>query len=219
MQTPGIFTDIPELSTSTFRSSDEHTKVSMAHIITHKNKPTLTLDGSLARPVLPIRPTCVNSVCSFLKKLEISVTSHQPRAGSRGKRYCCRLVSSFSPSFSSFSPSLNIVFKLFCFEAHDERSQFELSRWSSFGKKKLSLNLATSNNASLTSRGQCKSDQSWTLVLDIHNVPSQWIIHRSIKFGAFALVLVFWPFKWSEYRSGCKGIQGPCGSFRNFTRN
>ena len=44
-------------------------------------------------------------------------------------------------------------------EAHDDRSQFELSTWCSFGKKKLSLNFATSNNVSLTSRGH------WTLVV------------------------------------------------------
>ena len=67
-------------------------------------------------------------------------------------------------------------------EAHDDRSQFELFTWCSSGKKKLSLNLVTSNNASLTSRGH------WSL----DHVPSQRIIHRSIKFVAFALVPVWW---------------------------
>ena len=54
------------------------------------------------------------------------------------------------------------------------------------GRKKLSLNLATSKNASLTSRGH------WSL-----DVPSQRIIHRSMKFVSFALVLVpvFWHFR------------------------
>ena len=50
----------------------------------------------------------------------------------------------------------------------------------SSGKKKLPLNLATSNNASLTSRGH------WSL----EHVPSQRIIHRLIKFVAFALAPV-----------------------------
>ena len=39
-------------------------------------------------------------------------------------------------------------------EAHDDGSQFERFTCSSSGKKKLSLNLATLKNASLTSRGQ-----------------------------------------------------------------
>ena len=86
-------------------------------------------------------------------------------------------------------------------EAHDDRAQFEHSIWSSSGKKKLSLNLATSNNASLTSRGH------WSL----DHFPSQRIIHRSIKFVAFALVPVCrWRRKWLQ------SIQGPCGSFRKF---
>ena len=67
------------------------------------------------------------------------------------------------------------------YEAHDDRSQFELSTCSSSGKKKQKLNLATSKNASLTSRGH------WSL----DHVPSQRIIHRSIKFVAFVLVPVF----------------------------
>ena len=37
-----------------------------------------------------------------------------------------------------------------------------------------------------------KSDQSWTLVIGPR---SQQIIHRSIKFVAFALVPVFWHFR------------------------
>ena len=71
-------------------------------------------------------------------------------------------------------------------------------------KKKLSLNLAISNNASLTSRGHWSSD----------HVTSQRIIHRQIKFVAFALVPVFLHFRWTQ--KWLQGIQGPCGSFRKF---
>ena len=90
-------------------------------------------------------------------------------------------------------------------QGHDDRSQFELSTWSSSGKKKLSLNLAASNNASLTSGGH------WSL----EHVPSLRIIHRSIKFVAFALVPVFWHFRWIQ--KWLQSIQGPCGSFRKFS--
>ena len=70
-------------------------------------------------------------------------------------------------------------------EAHDDRSQFEISTCSSSVKKKPSLNLEISKNASLTS---CRH---WSL----DHVPSQRIIHRSIKSVAFALVSVFWHFR------------------------
>ena len=76
-------------------------------------------------------------------------------------------------------------------------SQFEHFTCSSSRKKTLSLNLATSKNASLTSRGD------WSL----GHAPSQQIIHRSIaiKFVAFALVPVFLAF-FSD-RSGCKAFK------------
>ena len=90
-------------------------------------------------------------------------------------------------------------------EAHVDCSQFELSTWCSSGKKKLSQNLATSNNASLTSCGH------WSL----DHVPSQRIIHHSIKFVTFALGPVFWHFWWIQ--KWLQDIQGPCGSLRKFS--
>ena len=56
-----------------------------------------------------------------------------------------------------------------------------------------------------------ESDQSWTL----DTVPSQQIIHRSIKFVAFALVPVFWHFRWIQ--KCLQGIHCPRGSFKNFS--
>ena len=72
-----------------------------------------------------------------------------------------------------------------------------------FFRKKLSINLATSKNASLTSVGR------WSL----DHVPSQRIIERSINFVAFALV--FWHFR--RIQKWLQGIQGPWGSFRKFS--
>ena len=62
---------------------------------------------------------------------------------------------------------------------------------------KLSLNLVTSKNASLTSRGHRSLD----------HVPSQRIIHRSLKFVAFALVVYRSFGILGEYRSGCKAFK------------
>ena len=88
-------------------------------------------------------------------------------------------------------------------QAHDNRSQFELSTCSSSGKKKLSLNLAISKNTSLTSRGHRSLD----------NAPSQQITHP-IKFAGFCVgtgLLAFRSKKWLQ------DVEGPCGSFRKFS--
>ena len=134
---------------------------------TSKNKPTCTLDGSLARAVLPIRSTCVHSVGSFLKKLKISVTSHQPWADSgQTTLLMVRLFSSFKKaSFSSFSPSLNIVFKRFSSKASQRSNDFlkrflklavlSKPRYSIDSRIPTQLLLAAANRASCSLRVAC----------------------------------------------------------------
>ena len=100
-----------------------------------------------------------------------------------------------------------LLFFLLRFKDRENPNVWSFSVWTFyivfFREEKASLHLATSNNASLTSRGR------WSL----DHVPSQRIIHRSIKLAFFALVPVFWHFRWIQ--KWLQGIQGPCGSFGN----
>ena len=110
-------------------------------------------------------------------------------------------------------------------EAHNDRSQFELSTWSSSGKKELSLNLATSNNVSLTSRGH------WTLVIGPRSFTAnrssfdqQFVAFRggsrvrSMRSGTQSNFLFFF-FFFFFYRSLESGKVKPFTKLTNFTKS